>query len=1009
MGPRAASMRHFNVDMAPALTESSQSHEFVLPTKHKSLLTLHFSPSVLSKPMDDFTSPQPAVVIKEKFNGLTFSTFKFTHVEKSKAVEENVPNGTMNGNGNGFKDNITMGHTDEHKVENDMDQLLKNVPNSVLMDVIKEVIQPETSTESSLPNSQNSEEKFEQALFDNVDVNNICDEGAPSILVDNSNKSSIVAENSLQTRIESLQHKKELAEKRLNSLLERACRIHTRLIGTHASSEINLVLECISQSYLDGFEDPSVGVLVKQLENNILQKQTVFTSTNSYFGSADLDKNDLTKTPSLVKLNPEYQKALEEVPGHLQTQLKAVQSFVDSDATASSSENESCDEMQNFSNSHQLELPIHKRAAWRWNKERTRIGGKWSWLFTQIGDVETKLRDYQHAANKLRSSASSRGSSLNGLHNVLPSIETVPSESDDDVCSSCARTRGYNASAHRKRKVYRTRDFARTHPKLHVPAPVRCGCTPPRPVCALCVGRPDPTKPRSGLCLEGKRSRVGLVDAAYHSHSSFDTDVSRRVHLEAVMCTPWWQTRPQPFSQKQRNKLIPAASTPDKLLTAAPLLKKHTNSLPVPHCSDLSKAKRKYKKRRKTTSIGGISVEGKSGKIGTGADAMALRPLRPKRSTSSNQHWNHLLLDDEGEEDDQMDEDSGDEYDEEMRERERSPGPVPSPSPSNTGKEFRTRRRESSYDIDNIVIPYSVAATTRVEVLQYKEIPTPKWRFVEENSPRKNGDLLTPTVKCLAPPILAHPSPEVPILPSSDEDEDMEDVLDDEADLELEDISDETLMRRHEKYELQERKKFRSYVLPGFTTSRRAHKRTDSRAESSGANTPDVQSPRHQPDTSTSPLPSPPTGGFMSDFQVVVAEPRRRSMALRTLTVSESSSREERCASPESIGEVSPYSPLQFPLSDEQYARLLKDMPPGHPTMEDKNHCYEDQQTLPPPPPTMTIPSTEVQMPESPIPIPSDSGDSVEDPNDPEWTFVSKKPPPSERYTQHRRDKYYEY
>lgn len=36
------------------------------------------------------------------------------------------------------------------------------------------------------------------------------------------------------------------------------------------------------------------------------------------------------------------------------------------------------------------------------------------------------------------------------------------------------------------------------------------------------------------------------------------------------------------------------------------------------------------------------------------------------------------------------------------------------------------RNRINSYDIDNIVIPYSVAAATRVEKLQYKEILTPK-------------------------------------------------------------------------------------------------------------------------------------------------------------------------------------------------------------------------------------------------------------------------------------------
>src|SRR5262249_40594424 len=40
----------------------------------------------------------------------------------------------------------------------------------------------------------------------------------------------------------------------------------------------------------------------------------------------------------------------------------------------------------------------------------------------------------------------------------------------------------------------------------------------------------------------------------------------------------------------------------------------------------------------------------------------------------------------------------------------------------------KRRRIDSAYDINNIVIPYSMAAATRVERLQYKEIQTPKWR-----------------------------------------------------------------------------------------------------------------------------------------------------------------------------------------------------------------------------------------------------------------------------------------
>nr|CAI5820886.1 unnamed protein product [Callosobruchus analis] len=46
---------------------------------------------------------------------------------------------------------------------------------------------------------------------------------------------------------------------------------------------------------------------------------------------------------------------------------------------------------------------------------------------------------------------------------------------------------------------------------------------------------------------------------------------------------------------------------------------------------------------------------------------------------------------------------------------------------------YNKRNRVQSYDIDNIVIPYSVAASTRVEKLQYKEILTPKWRIAEQD------------------------------------------------------------------------------------------------------------------------------------------------------------------------------------------------------------------------------------------------------------------------------------
>ena len=48
------------------------------------------------------------------------------------------------------------------------------------------------------------------------------------------------------------------------------------------------------------------------------------------------------------------------------------------------------------------------------------------------------------------------------------------------------------------------------------------------------------------------------------------------------------------------------------------------------------------------------------------------------------------------------------------------------------------RKRETAFDIDNIVIPYSTMASARVEKLKYKEIQTPVWRIVEDVEENKS-------------------------------------------------------------------------------------------------------------------------------------------------------------------------------------------------------------------------------------------------------------------------------
>jgi len=59
-----------------------------------------------------------------------------------------------------------------------------------------------------------------------------------------------------------------------------------------------------------------------------------------------------------------------------------------------------------------------------------------------------------------------------------------------------------------------------------------------------------------------------------------------------------------------------------------------------------------------------------------------------------------------------------------------------------------------------------------------------------------------------------------------------------------EDITDESLLVKHEKALLEERRKFETYLKFPLTSRSRANRRIDSRGnESSGANTPDPTSP----------------------------------------------------------------------------------------------------------------------------------------------------------------------
>jgi KAT8 regulatory NSL complex subunit 1 len=114
-----------------------------------------------------------------------------------------------------------------------------------------------------------------------------------------------------------------------------------------------------------GISTYAMANLFRRLDLLSQQQAAVSTrhqSLQRYFGSGSGDNALLAPSSNgprlLPKLSADVKNELENVVGQLHTQLKMVENCVDSDATASSSGGESCDEMQSFNNHHQMHVSM---------------------------------------------------------------------------------------------------------------------------------------------------------------------------------------------------------------------------------------------------------------------------------------------------------------------------------------------------------------------------------------------------------------------------------------------------------------------------------------------------------------------------------------------------------------------------------------------------------------------------------------------------------------------------
>ncbi|XP_039225506.1 KAT8 regulatory NSL complex subunit 1-like isoform X2 [Crotalus tigris] len=383
--------------------------------------------------------------------------------------------------------------------------------------------------------------------------------------------------------------------------------------------------------------------------------------------------------------------------------------------------------------------------------------------------------------------------------------------------SSCVAARIRPICRYKKRRLVRIHSVAHLNRKPPKPLSLRCSCEQPNS-CVLCEFKASlPALRPDTLSLE---ERIALLDAGFHPILSFPHGNPLHLHIEALLREDHWPS-PKPKPRKPPHGR----------------LKDLTNSV----CSP--------------------SLAAAPGALLKGLARYRLcAPHLPPRSKPGTSHPGPSLC------------------------LENSPGPAASNVPGHpatagsSALPAKKKKVETSYDINNIVIPMSMAAATRVEKLQYKEILTPSWRTVDPK----------------------------------------ELVILEEADAQLEDTSDETYLNHHQKFEELERARWDSWT---GTSSQRRGNRSSNKADGRWVPPPGYQesglNSLHYPPGANS-----PTASLSPDPSSVPTPLLFRGRGGNSFSEDSSFSADE-------IQNVPPWEPRTFPLSDAEHRALRE---PSHKT-----------------------------------------------------------------------------
>ncbi|XP_072502029.1 KAT8 regulatory NSL complex subunit 1 isoform X3 [Notamacropus eugenii] len=463
---------------------------------------------------------------------------------------------------------------------------------------------------------------------------------------------------------------------------------------------------------------------------------------------------------------------LEKFTASSTANLKSSEQAFDSDVTDSSSGGESDIEEEELAkaDTEQRHVPLRHRSEWRWAADRAAIVSRWNWLQAHVSDLEYRIRQQtdiykqirankglivlgeaspaehaavdsslpfntevkaEHATDRLIDSISqplenvgttntSEALSIkpcgivrpiNGVINPLQSslADHTPGDGSDaeellhkkqrlnlvsaSADGPCGAARTRPVLSCKKRRLVRPNSIVPLSKKVHRSSTIRSSCDV-NVSCVLCGGLNSggSTMPPEIQYEAPLLERLSQLDSCVHPVLAFPDDVPTSLHFQSMLKSQWQN---KPFE-----KIKPPKKLSLKHRTPIP------GSLPDPVRKDRHKLVNSFLAAamlKHHTDVGSSSY------LTAVTHHPPPSPLVRQLSSSTS-----------------------------------SDGSVPTSSSSQgtvtTSQPVRRRRGESSFDINNIVIPMSVAATTRVEKLQYKEILTPSWREVDLQSLRVNPD-----------------------------------------------------------------------------------------------------------------------------------------------------------------------------------------------------------------------------------------------------------------------------